>query len=145
MIDFMKEALTEAERALLLKEVPVGAIIVKDNKIIARAHNLKETLMDTTAHAEVLAIREASIKIGNWRLTGCDMYVTLEPCAMCASTIAQARISNLYIGTFDPTAGACGSVIDVISNDYLKYKVRVHWCYDEECSNILKEFFKRRR
>jgi len=145
MIDFMKEALREAERALLLKEVPVGAVIVKDNKIIARAHNLKETLMDTTAHAEVLAIREASIKMGNWRLTDCDMYVTLEPCAMCASTIAQARISNLYIGTFDPTAGACGSVIDVISNDYLKYKVRVHWNYDEECSNILKEFFRRRR
>ena len=145
MIDFMKEALREAERASLLKEVPVGAVIVKDNKIIARAHNLKETLMDTTAHAEVLAIREASIKMGNWRLTDCDMYVTLEPCAMCASTIAQARISNLYIGTFDPTAGACGSVIDVISNDYLKYKVRVHWSYDEECSNILKEFFKRRR
>ena len=145
MIDFMKEALTEAERASLLKEVPVGAVIVKDNKIIARAHNLKETLMDPTAHAEVLAIREASIKMGNWRLTDCDMYVTLEPCAMCASTIAQARISNLYIGTFDPTAGACGSVIDVISNDYLKYKVRVHWNYDEECSNILKEFFRRRR
>jgi len=145
MIEFMKEALREAERALLLKEVPVGAVIVKDNKIIARAHNLKETLMDPTAHAEVLAIREASIKMGNWRLTDCDMYVTLEPCAMCASTIAQARISNLYIGTFDPTAGACGSVIDVISNDYLKYKVRVHWNYDEECSNILKEFFRRRR
>lgn len=145
MIDFMKEALIEAERALLLKEVPVGAVIVKDNKIIARAHNLKETLMDPTGHAEVLAIREASMKTGNWRLTGCDMYVTLEPCAMCASTIAQGRISNLYIGTFDPTAGACGSVIDVISNDYLKYKVRVHWCYNEECSSILKEFFKGKR
>ena len=73
------------------------------------------------------------------------MYVTLEPCAMCASAIAQGRIRNLYIGTFDPTAGACGSVIDVISNDYLKYKVRVHWCYDEKCSGILKEFFKERR
>ena len=145
MIDFMKEALTEAERALLLREVPVGAVIVKGNKIIARAHNLKETLIDPTAHAEVLAIREACRTIGNWRLTGCDMYVTLEPCSMCASTIAQARISNLYIGTYDPTAGACGSVVDVISNDYLRYKVRVHWRYDEECSYILKEFFKRRR
>ena len=145
MIKFMKEALIEAERALLLKEVPVGVVIVKDNKIIARTHNLKETLMDPTAHAEVLAVREACSKIGNWRLTGCDMYVTLEPCAMCASTIAQARISNLYIGTFDPTAGACGSVVDVISNEYLKYKVGVKWLYDEECSNILKSFFKSRR
>jgi len=145
MIEFMREALIEAERALLLKEVPVGAVIVKDNKVIARAHNLKETLMDPTAHAEVLAIREACKTIDNWRLAGCDMYVTLEPCAMCASTIAQARISNLYIGTFDPTAGACGSVVNVISNDYLNYKVRVHWCYNEECSNILKVFFKGRR
>ena len=145
MDNFMKEALIEAERALILKEVPVGAVIVKDNEIIARAHNLKETLMDPIAHAEMLAIREACKRIGNWRLTGCDMYVTLEPCAMCASTIAQARISNLYIGTFDPTAGACGSTVDIIGNEYLRYKVRVHWSYNEECSNILKGFFKKRR
>jgi len=145
MNNFMKEALIEAERALILKEVPVGAVIVKNNEVIARAHNLKETLLDPTAHAEILAIREACSKTGNWRLTGCDMYVTLEPCAMCASTIAQARIRNLYIGTFDPTAGACGSVADVIGNEYLRYKVRVYWTYNEECSNILKEFFKKRR
>lgn len=145
MTNFMKEALIEAERALLLKEVPVGAVIVKDNIVIARTHNLKETMMDPTAHAEVLAIREACEYIGNWRLTGCDMYVTLEPCAMCASAIAQSRISNLYIGTFDPMAGACGSVLDITGNDYLNYKVRVHWCYYDECSNILKEFFKERR
>lgn len=144
-MEYMKEALKEAERALFLKEVPVGAIIVKDHKIIARAHNLKETLKDPTAHAEIIAIRGACEKLNNWRLNDCDMYVTLEPCPMCASAIAQARIKNLYIGTFDPSAGGCGSVVDVLGNVYLKYKATPHWCYDEECSSILQDFFKKRR
>jgi tRNA(adenine34) deaminase len=142
---YMKEALKEANRALCLREVPVGAIIVKDNKIIARAHNLKETLKDPTAHAEVLAIRKACEVLNNWRLTGCEMYVTLEPCPMCASTIAQARISKLYIGTFDPTAGGCGSVVNIIDNAHLNYKVQVEWMYDELCSKLLTTFFKEKR
>lgn len=141
----MKEALKEANRALCLREVPVGVVIVKDNKIIARAHNLKETLKDSTAHAEILAIKKASEALNNWRLTGCEIYVTLEPCPMCASAISQARISKLYIGTFDPTAGGCGSVINVIDNSCLNYKVQVEWLYNQQCSQILKEFFKGRR
>ncbi|MCM8711361.1 nucleoside deaminase [Clostridium sp. SYSU_GA19001] len=142
---FIKEALEEAKRALKLKEVPVGAVIVKDNKIISRAHNLKETLKDPSAHAEIIAIKRACTVLNNWRLNGCEIYVTLEPCPMCASAIAQARISRLYIGTFDPTAGACGSVVDLTGNSYLRYKTEVNWMYHKECSNILKEFFKNRR
>jgi tRNA(adenine34) deaminase len=142
---YLKEALKEASRALYLKEVPVGAVIVKDNEIIARAHNLKETLNDPTAHAEILVIRKAAELLNNWRLSGCDMYVTLEPCPMCASAISQSRISRLYIGAFDPTAGGCGSVVDVISNSYLNYKVQVEWLYNEQCSRLLTDFFKQKR
>jgi tRNA(adenine34) deaminase len=142
---YIKEALKEANRALCLREVPVGAVIVKDNTIIARAHNLKETLKDPTAHAEVLAIRKACEVLNNWRLTGCEMYVTLEPCPMCASTIAQARISKLYIGTFDPTAGGCGSVVDIIDNAHLNYKVQVEWMFNKKCSELLTAFFKEKR
>ncbi|GLC30506.1 nucleoside deaminase [Clostridium omnivorum] len=142
---FMNEALKEARRALIMKEVPVGAVIVKDGRVISRAHNLKETLSDPTAHAEILAIRSACENLNNWRLNGCEMYVTLEPCAMCASAIAQARISKLCIGTFDPTAGACGSVIDLLGTNSLNYCVPVEWMYNEESSIILKEFFKMKR
>lgn len=142
---FMYEALKEAKKALYIKEVPVGAIIVKNNEIVAKAYNLKETLKDSTAHAEMLAIRKASECLNNWRLSGCEMYVTLEPCAMCASAIAQARVSRLYIGTFDPVAGACGSVINVLENCNSNHKVKVEWMYNHECSNILKEFFVSRR
>ncbi|MTK13633.1 MAG: nucleoside deaminase [Clostridiaceae bacterium] len=142
---FMIEAILEAEKSMLLKEVPVGAVIVKDNNIIARAHNLRETLNSSLAHAEILAIEKASEVIQNWRLNECSMYVTLEPCPMCAGAILQSRISNLYIGTFDPTAGACGSVVNVLQNDALNHWTNIHWLYDEKCSNILIEFFKSRR
>ena len=142
---FMKEALIEAEKAMAMDEVPVGAVIVKDGKIIASAHNFKETLKDVTAHAEILALKQASEVIGDWRLSGYDMYVTLEPCPMCASAIAQARISNLYIGTFDPIAGGCGSVIDVLGNPNLNYRVRIFWSYSRECGEILERFFRGKR
>jgi tRNA(adenine34) deaminase len=141
----MDEALAQAEIALELKEVPVGAVIVKDGKVIARAYNLRETLKDPTAHAEIIAIKKASEMLQNWRLTGCDMYVTLEPCPMCAGAIAQARIKNLYIGTFDQDSGACGSVINIVQNDYLNYGTNIFWTYDNRCSNIITEFFKMRR
>lgn len=141
----MKEALKEARRALYLQEVPIGAVIVKDNKIISRAHNLRETLMDPTAHAEMLALRKASEVLGGWRLNGCSMYVTLEPCPMCAGAIVQARISSLYIGTFDPKAGACGSVLNITQNEGLNHIVNVNWMYDEEASSLLTSFFKSRR
>lgn len=141
----MKEALDQAAIALALKEVPVGAVIVKDNNIIARAYNLRETTGDPTAHAEILAIKRAAETIGNWRLTGCSLYVTLEPCPMCAGAIVQSRISKLYIGTFDPKAGACGSVMNIVQNESLNHYVNVHWMYDEYCASILTDFFKVKR
>lgn len=144
-MDYMKISLEEAKKALDKGEVPVGAIIVKEGKIIARAHNLKETIKNAMAHAEMLAIDEASKFIGDWRLNGCDMYVTLEPCAMCASAIAHARISNLYIGWFNRDMGACGSILNLFDYGMFNTEVKVNWNYDEECSKILTEFFNSKR
>lgn len=141
-MEYMEIALEEAKKALLLNEVPVGAVIVKDDKVIAKAHNLVETLKKPTAHAEILAIEKACTLLNNWRLTGCSMYVTLEPCAMCAGAIIQSRISNLYIGAFDADRGACGSVINIAQNDYINSFVNINWVYDYRCSSILKNFFK---
>lgn len=145
MDDFMLEAIKQAKTALELGEVPVGAVIVKNNSVISRAHNLRETLKDSTAHAEILAIRNASKVVENWRLKDCSMYVTLEPCPMCAGAILQCRISKLYIGTFDPTMGACGSVVNVLQNKFLNYWTDIQWVYNEECSSMLEEFFRSRR
>lgn len=145
MHDFMKLAKEEAILAMNKGEIPVGAVIVKDGVIIGRAHNLKETLKDSTAHAEIIAIREASKNVGSWRLNGAEMYVTLEPCPMCASAISQSRISKLYIGTFNKDMGACGSIINLIDNRGLNSFVDVKWMYDKECSDILINFFKNRR
>jgi tRNA(adenine34) deaminase len=145
MDDFMKLAKEEAILAMNKGEIPVGAVIVKDGVIIAKAHNLKETLEDSTAHAEILAIKEASKYIGNWRLNGAEMYVTLEPCPMCASAISQSRISKVYIGTFNKDMGACGSVINLLDNRSLNSFTNVKWAYDEECSRLLTMFFDDRR
>lgn len=142
---FMEEALKEAHVSLVMNEVPVGAVIVKDEKIISRGHNLRETLKDPSAHAEMIAIRKACEAVGDWRLNGCELYVTLEPCPMCAGAILQSRISRVFIGTFDPEAGACGSVINVVQNDNLHAAADVRWIYDERCSRILEDFFKNRR
>lgn len=142
---YIKEALIEAERAKQIGEVPVGAVIVKDNIILARAHNLKERLKDCTAHAEILAIRRASSVLKNWRLNGCEMYITLEPCPMCAAAISASRIRKVYIGTFDPNMGAGGSVVNLLQNEYLNYNIEVKWIYSEDCSKIIKDFFKERR
>jgi len=108
MCDFMKIAKEEAVLGMNKGEIPVGAVIVNNGVIIGKAHNLKETLNDSTAHAEILAIKEACKNIGSWRLNGAEMYVTLEPCPMCASAIYQSRISKLHIGTFNKDMGACG-------------------------------------
>lgn len=143
--EFLKLAIEQSKIAFSLDEVPVGAVIVKDGVIIAKAHNLKESLKDVTAHAEILVIREAEKFLDNFRLSGCDLYVTLEPCSMCASAIAQARIRRVYIGTFDPNMGACGSVINIIQNQGLGHFVDIKWIYNEECSNILKKFFNNKR
>lgn len=144
-VSYMDIALEEARKAMDLGEVPVGAIIVKDNRIISKAHNLKETLNDPTAHAEILAIKEATKALENWRLIDCTMYVTLEPCPMCAGAILQSRLSKLYIGTFDEKAGACGSVINLVQNDNLNFFLDLKWEYNESCSKLLSEFFKDRR
>ncbi|CAG7838786.1 adenosine deaminase [Clostridium novyi B str. ATCC 27606] len=143
--EFMKLALKEAKIAKNMDEVPVGAIIVKEGKVIASAHNLREKLKDPTAHAEILAIKKACETLGDWRLSDCEMYVTLEPCPMCTGAIIQSRIKKIYIGTFDPVAGCCGSVVDLVQNRYLNTMIDVIWLYNKECSEILTNFFKNRR
>ena len=140
---FMKEALKEAKKAFDKLEVPVGAVIVKDGKIIARAHNLKETKKDTTKHAEILAIEKASKKLGAWRLLDCEMYVTLEPCSMCAGAMINARIKKLYIGALDKKTGAAGSVLNLFEDYTFNHKVEVEkGILKENCEKILKDFFK---
>ena len=139
----MKEALKEAEKAAAMGEVPIGAVVVKDGIIIGRGHNKTETAKDPTAHAEMEAIRAASAVLGGWRLLGCDMYVTAEPCSMCAGAIVWSRIENLYIGTMDPKAGACGSVFNIVQEDKLNHQVNVTTgILQEECSRLLKDFFR---
>ena len=144
--DYMKIALKEAEKAYNELEVPVGAIIVKDGKIIARAYNGKEKKHDTTKHAEILAIQKASKKLKSWRLNDCDMYVTLEPCSMCAGALIQSRIRKVYIGTMDEKTGSCGSVLNLLEDYKFNHKVEVEYnVCKEECEKILKDFFKNLR
>lgn len=143
---FMKEAIKEAKKAYKKLEIPVGAVIVKDGKIIARAHNQKETKMDTTKHAEILAIQKASKKLGMWRLLDCEMYVTLEPCSMCAGAIINSRIKKVYIGTSDEKTGAVGSVFNLFDDYTFNHKVEFEkGILQEECEQILKQFFKELR
>ena len=140
---FMKQALKEAQKAYDKLEIPVGAVIVKDGKIIARAHNIKELKNDTTKHAEIIAIQKASKKLGAWRLNDCEMYVTLEPCPMCAGAIIQARIKKLYIGTMDEKTGACGAVLNLLEDYKFNHQVEVETgLLNNECEKILKDFFK---
>lgn len=143
---FMKEALKEAKKAYEKLEVPVGCVIVKDDKIIARAHNLKETKNDTTKHAEIIAIQKASKKLNSWRLIGCEMYVTLEPCSMCAGAIIHSRVQQLYFGAKDEKTGAVGSVLNLLEDYPCNHQVQVEQgVLQEECEKILKDFFKRLR
>ncbi len=144
-MDFMEEALKEARQAFIEDEVPIGVVIVKGKSIISRAHNLKAQMKDVTKHAELIAISKASIEIGDWRLNGCEMYVTLEPCIMCMGAIIQSRISKLHIGTFNSDMGACGSVINLSDNRSLNSFVQINWCYDNRCSKILNDFFINKR
>lgn len=142
----MKEALKEAKKAYGKLEVPVGAVIVKDGKIIARAHNIKEEKKDTTKHAEILAISKASKKLDSWRLTDCEMYVTLEPCSMCAGALIQSRIKKVCIGTMDEKTGACGSVLNLLEDYTFNHKVQIETgILQEECEELLKQFFKELR
>lgn len=144
--NYMELALNEAKKAYKKEEIPVGAIIVKDGEVISRAYNQKETKNNPIAHAEILAIERASKKLGRWRLDDCDLYVTLEPCPMCAGAIIQARIKNLYIGTMDPKTGACGSVLDLSKDFPFNHKVNtIVGIKKLECEKILKDFFKQLR
>ncbi len=143
---FMKQALKEAEKAYKKLEVPVGAVIVKDGTIIARGYNQKETKKDTTKHAEIIAIQKASKKLGSWRLIDCEMYVTLEPCSMCAGAIINSRIKKIYIGTMDQKTGAVGSVLNLLEDYKFNHKVEIEsGIMQKECEKILKDFFKELR
>ncbi|MDD6154846.1 MAG: tRNA adenosine(34) deaminase TadA [Eubacteriales bacterium] len=144
--EFMEAALREAERSLELDEVPIGAVIVKDGIIIGRGFNSVETDRNPTMHAEMKAITEAAESVGGWRLEGCSMYVTCEPCSMCAGAIVWARIEELYIGAMNPKAGACGSVFDIVEDDRLNHRVDVHrGVMEEECGSMLSSFFRKLR
>ena len=139
----MKEALKEAKKALKKEEVPVGAVIVKNGEIIARGHNIKETKKDTTKHAEIIAIQKASKKLNAWRLEECEMYVTLEPCTMCAGALINSRIKKVIIGTNDEKTGACGSVLNLLEDYKFNHKVEYETgVMKQECEKILKDFFK---
>jgi len=142
----MMEALREAEKGFRKDEVPVGAVVVVDGKIIARAHNLRESLIDPTAHAEILAIKKAARKLGGWRLNNATLYTTLEPCPMCAGAIVHSRMKELVYGADDPKAGACGSIMDVVSSEHLNHCVKVSsGVLKKDCSDILKVFFRKLR
>ena len=144
--EFMKQAIKEAKKAYRKEEVPVGAVIVKDGEIIAKAYNLKESKNDTTCHAEILAIKKASKKLNAWRLSECEMYVTLEPCAMCAGALIQSRIKKVYIGARDYKTGACGSVLNLLDDYTFNHKVECErGILQEQCEKILQDFFKELR
>jgi tRNA(adenine34) deaminase len=142
----MKYALREAERAFDENEVPVGCVIIHENRIIAKAHNQIETLNDPTAHAEMLALTSAFDAIQSKQLKGCSMYVTLEPCTMCAGALVLAKIENIYFGAYDIKSGACGSVLNITNNKSLNHKSKVYGgILDKECGLLLKAFFDMKR
>jgi len=143
---YMSEALREAEKAALEDEVPIGCVIVKETKIIARAHNQVEHLNDPTAHAEMIAITQASNYLGSKWLNGASIYVTVEPCSMCAGAFVLARIERLIYGADDQRAGACGTVINIVNHKGLNHRIKVkRGVLREECSCLLKTFFKNKR
>ncbi len=142
----MRAALREAERGAREGEVPVGAVVVKEGQVLARAHNRPIHLHDPSAHAEILALRRAARKAGNYRLEGCDLYVTIEPCAMCAGAIVQARLRRTVFGARDPKAGAAGSVLNVIDHPKLNHRCEVlKGVLADESVVLLRSFFQRRR
>lgn len=142
----MRAALAEAKKGFNKDEVPVGAVVVVDGRIVSRAHNLRESLIDPTAHAEILAIKKAAKKLGGWRLNRATIYTTLEPCPMCAGAIVHSRVKELVYGADDPKAGACGSIMDVVSSKHLNHRVAVtSGVLKRESSEILKKFFRKLR
>ena len=143
---YMKEAIRQARKAYALREVPIGCVIVCGDKIIARGYNRRNTDKNTLSHAELNGIRKASRKLGDWRLEGCTLYVTLEPCQRCAGAIVQARIDRVVIGTMNPKAGCAGSVLNLLEMEGFNHKVQVtRGILEEECSKMLSDFFKELR
>ncbi len=142
----MRQAVAEANKALEKDEVPVGVVIVHGNRVIARAHNQREMLLDPTAHAEMIAITQASAYLQNWRLGDTTVYVTLEPCAMCAGALVQARVKNLVYGAKDEKQGACGSTINLVNGPRFNHRVNaVSGVLEDECGLLLKRFFLEKR
>lgn len=139
---YMRQALKQAEKAGLLDEVPIGCVIVREGKVIARGYNRRNTDKSTLAHAEVAAIRKASRKLSDWRLEECTLYVTLEPCQMCAGAIVQARVGRVVIGAMNPKAGCAGSILNLLEMKEFNHRVNVtRGILEEQCSQILKDFF----
>lgn len=145
-VTYMQLALDEAHKAYALGEVPIGAVIVSDGAVIARAHNMKETWQDPTAHAEMLAIQRASQYLQRWRLTGTTLYVTIEPCPMCAGALVQSRIDRLVYGAKDPKAGAVDSLFNIVRNENLNHQLEVTGgVLAEECGALIQTFFRSKR
>ncbi len=143
---FMEQALVEAQKAFRLDEVPIGAVVVKDGTVIGRGFNCRERGKDPTLHAEMVAIRRASAALGGWRLTGCDLYVTIEPCPMCAGAILQARIQRVIFGSRDPKAGCAGSLCNLPEDPRFNHRVQVvEGILAEPCSRIMKDYFRQKR
>lgn len=143
---WMKQAIEEAKKAEAIGEVPIGAVIVHHGEIIGRGHNLRETTLDSTAHAEMIAIREASAHLDAWRLLDCTLYVTLEPCPMCAGAIVQSRIAHVVYGTGDPKAGCAGTLMNLLQESRFNHRSDViSGVLQEECAALLKDFFKKLR
>lgn len=143
---YMKEALKQAKKAYKIKEVPIGCVIVHEDKVIARGYNKRNTKKNTLAHAEILAINKASKVLGDWRLEDCTMYITLEPCQMCAGAIVQARVKRVVIGSMNPKAGCGGSILNLLEMEQFNHQVEVErGVLEEECSTMMTEFFKELR
>ncbi len=143
---FMAQAITEAEAAAAHDDVPIGAVVVRDGKVVGRSHNRREADRDPTAHAEILALREASTALGRWRLDDCTLVVTLEPCTMCAGALVLARLGTLVFGADDPKAGAVGALYDVPRDPRLNHQVEViRGVEADACGQLLKDFFRGRR
>lgn len=143
---YMKSALKEADKAKQKSEVPVGAVIVRDGKIIARAHNLRTSNCDPTAHAEIMALRKAGKKLGHWNLEGCELYVTKEPCVMCAGAMVLSRIKTVYYGAYDKRFGCAGTVLNLANNPIFNHRAEtVGGIMECECAKLLTDFFKEKR
>ena len=145
-VKWMREAIKQAKKAESYDEVPIGCVIVKDNKIIARGYNKRETLQQSIAHAEIMAIQKACKKLGTWRLEDCSLYVTLEPCPMCAGAIIQSRITRVVCGASDPKGGCVGTCTNLFEvSEFNHHPIYTNGILESECSDLLKQFFKKKR